>query len=81
MNEILKDPKPMTVHCADGSSYEYTPKTELGLAWAELQNRLAAKGAKPHTDDEILKAMELERAGYDGLGMLWRNEDITSIQI
>jgi len=80
LNGILKNPKPMRVYTGDGD-FEFTPKTELGLLLAEHQNKLAKEGVKPHTSDEILKALELERSGYDGLGRLWRNETLTLTQV
>jgi len=68
---ILKDGEPVTVMTGDGS-FEFTPQTGRGLAYIKLQNSLAAKGEKPRTVDEVLKAVELARAGCDGTGELWR---------
>jgi hypothetical protein len=80
MNGILKDPKPMTVLTGDGS-FEYTPKTEIGKAFIEAGNASAREGMKPCTIDDVLKAIELERAGYDGLGQLWARPEATSTQV
>jgi hypothetical protein len=77
MNGILKDPKPMRVLTGEGS-FEYTPKTELGRLLIETNNEAMRDGQRPYSTDEILKAMELERAGYDGMGKLWRNEPIST---
>jgi hypothetical protein len=80
MKGILKDPKPMTLLNPDGTTSEYTPRTEVGKAWVEMRNESVRNGDRFYSTDELLRALELERAGYDGLGMVWRNEDVTSIQ-
>jgi hypothetical protein len=42
------------------------------LAWVEgLRERAWKDGLRPFTTDELLVAMERERAGYDGLAELW----------
>ncbi|MDR1786256.1 MAG: hypothetical protein LBR23_07360 [Spirochaetaceae bacterium] len=70
MNEILKDAKPMTVYCSDGS-FEIIPKTVIGKAFVEMNNASYRQGMKPCTEEEFLKAWEEERAGNDGLAKLW----------
>jgi hypothetical protein len=49
---------------------------ELGTpeydAWVDkLREQAFSKGLRRFTTDELLVAMERERAGYDGLGELW----------
>jgi hypothetical protein len=66
---------PMTVYCSDGS-FEFTPVNEVARIFAEMQNEAYRQGFTPHTEDEVLRAIELERAGYDGLGQLWGKEDM-----
>jgi hypothetical protein len=39
--------------------------------WVDDQITEARKHIRPFTTDELLKAMERERAGYNGLGELW----------
>jgi hypothetical protein len=77
MNGVLKDPKPMRVYCSDGS-FEITPKTVIGKAFVEMNNASYRQGMRPSTEDDLLRALELERAGYDGLGQLWARPEATS---
>jgi hypothetical protein len=80
MNGILKDPKPMKVF-ADGGSFDFTPKTELAKVLIECRNEAFRKGKLvSFTADEGVKALEEERAGYDGLGKLWGRSEATSTQ-
>ncbi|MDR1785258.1 MAG: hypothetical protein LBR23_02160 [Spirochaetaceae bacterium] len=77
MNGILKDPKPMTV-LTDKGSFEFTPKTELAELLIKCRNSAFRKGElQAFTVDEGLKALEEERAGYDGLGKLWGKSENT----
>jgi hypothetical protein len=80
MNGVLKDPKPMTLLTEDGGAIEYTPRTEFGKLWAEAQNESVRRGDRFYSSEELQRARDLERAGYDGMGMVWRNEDVTSTQ-
>jgi hypothetical protein len=80
MNKTLTNPQPMTVLTNNGG-FEYTPRTELGRQLIEIRNKAVEEGMKLYSADEILKAMEEERAGYDGLGRLWSNEKPISTQM
>jgi hypothetical protein len=41
-------------------------------AWVDkLREQAFSKGLPAYTCDDVLRAMERERAGYDGLGELW----------
>jgi hypothetical protein len=41
-------------------------------AWVDkLREQAFSKGLPAYTCEDVLRAMERERAGYDGLGELW----------
>lgn len=81
MNKMLENLDPITVLTADGGSYQYTPENELVRLALEARNAAVRDGIKPYTVDEMLKALEEERAGYDGLGRLWKKSNVISIQV
>ncbi|MDR3172258.1 MAG: hypothetical protein LBU17_11670 [Treponema sp.] len=66
------------------SPIKWPPEVEAELARApevgapgwdewvdELRERAFSRGLRHFSGDEVLIAMERERAGYDGLGELW----------